>query len=441
MQNWLDGIDLLSGVLLIGVSLVAGAAVVVVTLVRPRAVWIAIAVAAGALGTGIGLALCRWAESPSTFDTALDPLGRAGVVGAFGALGVLSAALVRGGRWRRFLAAAGVVLALTAGALAVNAEFGQYPTVGALIGQPAAEALPAGVAARQRSGAPLFADRTRVGAPPADWRGTSGGQRGLVAQVEIPGTTSHFPARPAYVYLPPAALASDPPALPVMVMLSGQPGGPGDVVRAGHLRGIMDAWAARDGGLAPIVVVPDQLGSPTANPMCLDSPLGASASYLTRDVPRWIRTHLTVEPDAAHWAIGGFSQGGTCAIQLGAAHPELFSAIVDVSGQVTPRNGDTANTIAVGFGGSASAYMAARPATILAAHAPYTGTTAVFGYGSRDAQYGPGVQRMRRAAAAAGIATSRVVSPGTGHEWATVRYVLSSGIEPVLAHLGVGPVS
>ena len=440
MQNWFESIDLVSGPFPIIVGGGALVAVLVVAIVHPRALWLALSVAAGALGAGIGLALCRWAQSPDSIDTDLSPLGRTGVVLAFAAIGVLIVGMVRGRAWRRVVAGLGVMLAIAAGGLAVNAEFGQYPTIGALSGRPAAPTLRGSVAAAQRAGAPLAASRSTDPATPAAWSasGAAVGTRGLVAQVSIPATTSHFAARAAYVYLPPAALVANPPALPVIVMLSGEPGAPADVVRAGHLRAIMDAWAGRDGGLAPIVVVPDQLGSPTSNPMCVDSPLGASASYLTVDVPRWIRTNLTVADDPAQWAIGGFSQGGTCAIQLGAGHPDLFSGIIDVSGQIAPRNGDTANTIAVGFGGDASAYRAAAPMTLLTEHAPYAATAAVFGSGEQDRQYGPEVDRMRAAAAAAGMSTSRVVSPGTGHEWATVRYVLSTGIGPVLQHLGVG---
>ncbi len=43
----------------------------------------------------------------------------------------------------------------------------------------------------------------------------------------------------------------------------------------------LDRLAAAHHGLAPIVVMPDQLGEATRNPMCVDGPLGDSRTYLT----------------------------------------------------------------------------------------------------------------------------------------------------------------
>jgi S-formylglutathione hydrolase FrmB len=220
-------------------------------------------------------------------------------------------------------------------------------------------------------------------------------------------------------------------------MLSGQPGSPSNVIESGQIATIFDAFAATHDGLAPIVVAPDQLGAPDRNPMCVDGALGASASYLTVDVPNWIRTHLTVESSPAAWAIGGFSQGGTCSIQLGAAHPDLFSAIVDVSGQIAPKNGGRSQTIALGFGGDASAYHAGLPESILAANAPYHRMVAVFGVGQLDSRYGPVARLMTAAATRAGIHATEAISPGTGHDWHTVQWVLRTALDPVYAQLGL----
>jgi S-formylglutathione hydrolase FrmB len=171
--------------------------------------------------------------------------------------------------------------------------------------------------------------------------------------------------------------------------------------------------------------------------MCVDGSLGASATYLTVDVPNWIRSHLTVQPSPDAWAIGGFSQGGTCSIQLGAAHPELFSAIIDISGQLAPKNGGLTQTIAVGFGGNAAAYRSALPEAVLARHAPYRGMVAVFGVGQLDARYGPVAARLSAAAAAAGVQATEQVSPGTGHDWHTVQWVLTHGLDAVYVRLGL----
>ena len=95
----------------------------------------------------------------------------------------------------------------------------------------------------------------------------------------------------------------------------------------------------RHHGLAPVVVMPDDLGSEFANPMCLNSRLGNVQTYLTVDVPNWITSHLQVRSPERGWAIGGFSEGGTCAIQLSTQAPRLYPFFVDISGQIEPTLG------------------------------------------------------------------------------------------------------
>ncbi len=193
---------------------------------------------------------------------------------------------------------------------------------------------------------------------------------------------------------------------------------------------MLNAYAAEHAGLAPIVVVPDQLGAPNRNPMCLDTAIGNSATYLAVDVPNWIRGHLNVMQGAEHWAIGGWSQGGTCSIQLGAAHPDLFSAVLDVSGELGPSIGSADATTDAAFGGDASAYQAALPVSILAASAPYpAGRYGVFAFGELDTEYGPGSAVLEAAARDAGWGeTTLIESPGTAHDWYTVRYAVPAGV-------------
>lgn len=40
------------------------------------------------------------------------------------------------------------------------------------------------------------------------------------------------------------------------------------------------------------------------SPPCVDSHLGNAATYLSVDVPDWIRTHPQVDPDPRAWAVG-----------------------------------------------------------------------------------------------------------------------------------------
>ncbi|MEP6478753.1 MAG: alpha/beta hydrolase-fold protein [Rhodoglobus sp.] len=445
MSPFLSGIAIIGGPVPLVIDALAVVALLVLSVRRSPAGrrwrWLATVAAALVIGAGLGLVLC-WliGDVADAFAVTLTFVSRAWVSLAFAGIALAVVNLVHS-RWRRRVGALGGILVFVlAGALGVNADFGQYTTLGSLTDSAAFRSLPLQLLTVQRAGAGSTV------ADPSLWKTWSAPvgmpKRGIVGSVTIPSTVSHFAARDALVYLPPAARVAHPPALPVLVMLSGQPGSPENVFLAGHLDSIMDGIAAKHGGLAPIVVVPDQLTAPDVNPMCVDSALGNSASYLTVDVPNWIRANLTVQADRTKWAIGGFSQGGTCSIQLGAAHPQLFGSLIDISGEVQPKIGSDEVTIARGFGGDQAAWQAAKPLSILAAGTPYADELAVFGVGGDDAKYLPGVELIEAAAQAAGMSTSLFESPGTAHDWKTVQYALEHGLPPVLVRMGLErPVS
>lgn len=297
------------------------------------------------------------------------------------------------------------------------------------LGIPATES-PAG------STAPGSVDLATTWTAPADMP-----TAGRLLHETIPATTSHFAARQALVYLPPAALTADPPHLPVDVLLSGQSrgAGPNDVQSGGQIEQTMNALATVDRGLTPIVVVPDQLGPRSSNPMCVDGELGNSRTYLTKDVPAWITSHLTVQTAASAWTIGGFSQGGTCAIQLGAGDPSRFGNLIDVSGEDGPTLGNTAETIADGFAGSRAAWLAAQPEALLRANAPYRDTNAFFAVGQLDTTYGSVMPVQAARARAAGMHVATWVVPGDKHNWTTARAALAAGLAWMQSRIGLAP--
>ena len=404
---------------------------------RPRRRWAATVLIALAVGATLGLLAC-WVvgDLMNAFDVQLSPTSRAWIAVAFAGM-ALAIANLRAVRVRRRAGAvASIVLFALLGGLGVNADFGQYTTVGSILGTSTIAPLPAADLALQRAGAGT--DSASEHELWKTWAAPAGiPARGTVGSVTIPASVSHFAARDALVYLPPAALVPHPPALPVLVMMSGQPGSPEDVFLAGHLDKIMDAMAAEHDGLAPIVVVPDQLSAPTVNPMCVDSASGNSATYLTVDVPAWIRANLDVQSAVTGWGVGGFSQGGTCAIQLGAGHPEIFGSIMDVSGELEPKAGSPEQTIARGFGGNPAAYDQAKPLAILTRQSPYSDTVAIFAVGSLDSKYMPRIATIAAAAQAAGMQSTVLTSPGTAHDWSTVRYAFEHGMPAVYAQMGL----
>jgi len=395
------------------------AAVLVVLVARRHSARLAVISVIAVIGGAAFGWIAAWLVSDvwDLFGVSLSATTRLWTTGFFAALALAIVAISSSRRWRRAVAIAAIPLVLLSAAVGVNADFGQFTTVRTALGLPTYDTLASATTGPVDAG------------------------KGVVGTVTIPSTTSGFPARPAVVYLPPAARAANPPALPVVEMLSGQPGSPTDVFTSGHLDTILDSYAAAHGGIAPIVVVPDQLGATDRNPMCVDSPLGNSASYLTKDVPDWIRSHFTVAASPGGWAIGGFSQGGTCSIQLGAAHPELYGTVLDISGELAPQSGSVAQTVATGFGGDASAYAAAAPSAVLAAHAPYADLTVIIAVGGDDSRYLPWAQAVYDAAGAAGAHTHLIVSPGTAHDWHTVRYAWEQALPLIAESTGLSGIS
>jgi S-formylglutathione hydrolase FrmB len=266
-------------------------------------------------------------------------------------------------------------------------------------------------------------------------RNAPGRTAGAVYQVNIPGVRSGFAARPGYLYLPPAYLATPRPQLPVLVLLAGQPGDPRAWLDSGQIQAMMDGFAERHNGLAPVVVMPDDLGSEFANPLCLNSRLGEVQTYLTVDVPDWITSHLQVRPPGRGWAIGGFSEGGTCAIQLSTQASQLYRFFVDISGQIEPTLGSRQLTISRAFGGDAAAFARADPVAVLA-RTRFPRTAGVFVGGANDRVYTPQQQSMYRAARHAGMSVTFMELPG-GHDWRVWRGGLEHNVAWLAGRLGI----
>jgi S-formylglutathione hydrolase FrmB len=240
----------------------------------------------------------------------------------------------------------------------------------------------------------------------------------------VPGEISGFAAREAWLYLPPAYLGTPRAQLPVLVMIPGQPGGPRDWLLAGRLASIMDSFAAAHDGLAPIVIVPDVTGSPMGNTMCVDSRLGAAETYLTQDVTRWLQTAL--QADTAHMAIGGFSFGGTCAMQMAVRHPDLYPTFLDVSGQAEPTLGDPQQTVQEAFGGDQDAYRGVDPLYELpTAHLPDSAGLMTVGQGDTD--FRRQAEQIFALARGAGMSVELYEVPGN-HSWTIASDALAQGL-------------
>ncbi len=359
------------------------------------------------------------------FGMPLDTDTHTWAIASFAASGVAVANLWTTRWWRKVIAAVGVLLFLVTATVGINAGYGLNTTIASLfnitVSDPIAiprvdDAKPAHAVAVPPK--PLWQRWTPPASMPA---------KGSYGTVSIPNTASGFVARPAYLYLPPAALVPDAPALPLLIMMMGQPGGPES---SALFLDSLNAAAAAHQGLAPIVLTIDQIGAPTQNPLCIDSPRGQVYTYVMTDVLAYVRSTLHVAPGAKNLAIGGYSNGGECALSFGAKHPEVFGSILDVSGEIGPSLGSAAFTLKVGFGGDQAFYDREQPLAILASRR-YTDTVAIFTSGSKDTYYGPEVSRAEAAAAAAGMKTYRYIGAGVGHRADAVTFGVPAGL-PVL---------
>lgn len=319
-----------------------------------------------------------------------------------------------------------VVCAVFSTATGIDQAYGEYATIGSLFGQDAyREADLTGMAKRSD-----LISVTQWRQEAADGSISDIPAHGEVSKVNIPAAASHFEARQALVYLPPAALvtAKHKPALPVILMMSGQPGSPGRVFAAGGIQTMMDDYAQHHGGLAPIVIAADQLGDDSHNTLCVDSPVyGNALTYLTKDVVDWVKANLPAAQQAQDWAIAGFSQGATCSLQIGANHPDLFGTIIPTGSELKPTNGSESSMISRFFHGDRTAYEKQIPINAIRNHAP-SNQTLVIGAGERDRESVRNVERIAPVAQQAGMHVTAVESLDNAHDWHAVQDTLRYGL-------------
>lgn len=267
--------------------------------------------------------------------------------------------------WRRVVALLAVPLCVLSAGVALNVSLGYLPTVQTALQRVTGSQPPQWI---DESG---LAEMRRTGARPT---------RGTVVRITTPSTVSGFQHRGELVYLPPVWFTADPPPqLPVVMMFGAELSTPSDWLQSGRVLGILDAFAVQHRGATPVVVFPDTSGSFTNDTECVNGPRGNAADHLINEVVPYVITHFGVSPSASNWGLAGWSSGGTCSLTLAVRHPELFSAIVDLDGQLGPNAGRKQQTIARLFGGDAEAWAAFDPKTIVEARRDYPDLAAWIG--------------------------------------------------------------
>jgi S-formylglutathione hydrolase FrmB len=170
-------------------------------------------------------------------------------------------------------------------------------------------------------------------------------------------------------------------------------------------------------------VLPDANGAPFSDTECVNGPLGMAETYLTYDVPRFMEARFNAAIDPREWAIAGLSEGGTCALDLVARHPNRFRSFADFSGDAAPNLGSVARTLSLLYGGSSSDFAAHDPERWF----PLDATKGVAGYfavGTNDVSHVAVAQRLATAARNEGIPTVLNRISGGGHNFPTWAHAL-----------------
>ncbi|WP_308465105.1 alpha/beta hydrolase [Rathayibacter soli] len=426
-------LDIVSGPAIIVLYTLSAVIAAYLLLRRPTRRWVITVLIAFAVGGTCAVAI--WFFGIRVFHLVDIPLSR--IVYAWLAATLVGVCLAivnlwRSRWWRKVIASIGIVAFLTTGTVAVNAWFGLDRSLGAFLGvtvsKPIALAPLSAPTAHSKPVGPLW----KTWIPPADIPA-----KGTIGTVTIPGTISGFTARPAGLYLPPAALVADPPPLPLVVMMMGQPGDPDPSYTAG----VLDALAAQHHGLAPIVIVADQLGNPNTDTLCLDTPqLGNIETYITQDVVNWAIANLNVTKDHRYWTVAGYSNGGECALSFLIKHQKLWSNVLDISGEEIPGADDPAEVLATIFNGDQAAYDAVKPLNILSS-TKLPGTFGVFTVGSNDSAFVPGQRQVAAATKAAGMISTYYEVPNGGHVLPALTDGLQHAYQLLYVRLGLAPPS
>ncbi|WP_063763693.1 alpha/beta hydrolase [Actinoplanes subtropicus] len=219
-------------------------------------------------------------------------------------------------RWLRGVVIVACLLTVTATTLVwVNRQVDSYPTWASLFGSTA--------------------DAGGVGTT-SQTKTVSATSAGKIVRYTVAGKASGITV-PMWAYLPPGYAESPNTRYPVIVALHGYPSSPVQWLKGFGVADVLNGEIAA-GRMAPTVVLfPYQTPKPTIDTECANLLNGPQAeTFLTVDVPDFVRTHMAVRTDPAAWGLIGYSAGGYCAANLALRHPNQFAAGASLSGYSSP---------------------------------------------------------------------------------------------------------
>jgi S-formylglutathione hydrolase FrmB len=170
-------------------------------------------------------------------------------------------------------------------------------------------------------------------------RGSGRVTSGRLKDIVLPGPSSGI-SRHALVYLPHQYFEQRyaQTRFPVVELLHGSPGNPGNWAVQLNIASVMDQLMAKN-LLGPMILVMPAIDAGNQFQDCVDAPGRLDDTYISRDVPQDIRARFRASLVPAEWGIGGFSSGGYCAANLALRHPAAFGAAGVIDGYFRPADG------------------------------------------------------------------------------------------------------
>jgi S-formylglutathione hydrolase FrmB len=171
----------------------------------------------------------------------------------------------------------------------------------------------------------------------------------------------------------------------------------------------------------------------------MDSRIAKADTYLSVDVPRWISATLDVGAEQRNWGVGGFSFGGTCAMQLGTRHPELYGSILAFASEQEPALAkEREKTVEASFGGDTNAFEAQTPLHLMKRHR-FESSAVYFAAGAADPEFTGYMDVLSAAARGAGFHVEVRHIADSGHSWETVSKGMPDALDFLASRWGIRP--
>ncbi|OJF14865.1 alpha/beta hydrolase [Couchioplanes caeruleus] len=245
-----------------------------------------------------------------------------------------------------------------------------------------------------------------------------------IRKVTVPGKVSKLDLV-MYVYLP-AAYRTGKQRFPVVQAQHGFAGTPRTWLKKLQVQSALDTEIAA-GRMAPTVVLfPFQTPNPTTLDTECTNLVGGpqTETFLTVDVPAYVKSKFRVRTDRAGWGLIGYSAGAYCATSLALRHPTKYAAAASLSGLAEPG-------ITVGDGLEKTEHHVVWRLQNL----PQPPVALWVGWANDETTIRRDSERIARAARPPLTVTTAVLERG-GHSHAVWRQMLGPAFDWLSSHLG-----